>query len=738
MIQIELIILFTILLVTITLFFSLFFQETSYYNIQKKLFIVLLFFVIIWIVSIIVTDFFFQYNNIALLASRTSFFASSMILYFYFLFIKSFDRKFFEIDTLIFGIISVFFALISFSDLILKDVFIEDSLLKSVFGPLHIFLGTYLGFIFIFSFFKFQNIQRNESEALRKKQMYYILLGSTISIFLSLITNLILPVIIKLEVRALGPLSLFFFLTLTYYSIIKHRLFSIRTMFLKISKFTLVGISLFLIVLILRLIKDKILKLDQYDLVALLIDFLVSMLVSIIIINFISKLESFLSKITNSDLIDLSEIINEIEEKTSKELNLNKLVKEVSKVLKNIFTTKFFFINFDKNNLLKDSNAINIDEDNIDYSYIKDIKENIFVAQEMIKQEPVSIMGKKDIAIIGRITNNKYIIFSRKQEKEPFYKDELQLIEKIIEKLRDIFSRAEIYIKTENFNNILKKEVEIKTSEIAEQLRKERDMMDILGHELRTPLSIVQNAIVGLDMLIKKEEGDTVSKEKLKYFVEKSLENIRREVKILETILSSTRIENKRLSVNVTEVDCKEVVETSQTAFSDFAKSKKIAFNIEIPSEEVKVYTDREKLQEIIDNLTDNAIKYTEEGSVKIKLENFENSVRFSIIDTGEGIPQEDIPKLGKKFFRSRMYLESSKDNEMKVVRPGGTGIGLYVVFGLANLIKGKIDIQSEINKGSTFSIEIPKNLEIEQKFNSSDKQNSTSKSNSEVNNHQV
>lgn len=83
--------------------------------------------------------------------------------------------------------------------------------------------------------------------------------------------------------------------------------------------------------------------------------------------------------------------------------------------------------------------------------------------------------------------------------------------------------------------------------------------------------------------------------------------------------------------------------------------------------------------------------------------------VKFSVIDTGEGIPKEDIPNLGKKFFRSRMYLDSSSDNNMKVVRPGGTGIGLYVVFNLVKMMSGRVEIQSEVNKGSTFSVYLPK-----------------------------
>ena len=122
------------------------------------------------------------------------------------------------------------------------------------------------------------------------------------------------------------------------------------------------------------------------------------------------------------------------------------------------------------------------------------------------------------------------------------------------------------------------------------------------------------------------------------------------------------------------------------------------------------VYADRIRVVEILNNLISNAIKYTHEGRVLISTEYDSNSVKICVADTGKGIPQEDISRLGGKFYRIDNYLGS------EIVRPGGTGLGLYVTFGLIKLMGGEINVDSELNRGSRFTITLPiyRNQKIE------------------------
>ena len=108
------------------------------------------------------------------------------------------------------------------------------------------------------------------------------------------------------------------------------------------------------------------------------------------------------------------------------------------------------------------------------------------------------------------------------------------------------------------------------------------------------------------------------------------------------------------------------------------------------------IYGDKVRTIEVLDNLIGNAVKYTKTGSVTVQTEYDADMVKVSIIDTGDGIPAEELPKLGNKFHRVGNYIESNE--HVNIVRPGGTGLGLFVVFGLVRLMSD-IWVESEVGK---------------------------------------
>ncbi len=363
----------------------------------------------------------------------------------------------------------------------------------------------------------------------------------------------------------------------------------------------------------------------------------------------------------------------------------------------------------DKNNELffEESSQISLSELLINPKFKTTTANNIkMLYDSSLEIIQVLKVGKKNLG---------YLLLYRKIDRMAYSSEELSLIENLASIIGLVISQIQIYKEEKDFNTRLQStvaeqtyELQVKNKTLEESLRKERDMMDILGHELRTPLSIARNQIGYLELFLKNNPTLTsIERGTVEPYIQKSLENIRREVKILETILSSTKIENNRLQLTQSEIDCNELVKSSVEGMEEIAIAKGLVLKAETPDKPIICNTDKERLQEILFNLIDNAIKYTKEGSVTVKLEQDGDDVIFSVIDTGEGIPPEDIPNLGKKFFRSRMYLGSSGTG-VNVVRPGGTGIGLFVVFGLAKLMNGKIEISSEVNKGSTFKLKLP------------------------------
>lgn len=277
--------------------------------------------------------------------------------------------------------------------------------------------------------------------------------------------------------------------------------------------------------------------------------------------------------------------------------------------------------------------------------------------------------------------------------------------EELTESEQQLFATYTYQIAIALDNAALLRNLETAKNQIEEAYKKEKDMMDILGHELRTPLTIARNAILMIDMEYKKPEPNMVS---VKDLLEKSKENIRREVSTLQTVLSSTRLENDRAQINYEKIDAKDVVNDSVEAMTRDAVKKALEIKVDMPQEDVFVWAGREQIQEIMDNLLSNAVKYTTKGLVTLTLSHDDKFVNFEVKDTGEGIPENEIKNLGKKFHRVNPYVQSSTHSELKVVRPGGTGIGLYVVKGFLKLMNGNLLIQSKLGEGSTFTAVLP------------------------------
>ncbi len=257
----------------------------------------------------------------------------------------------------------------------------------------------------------------------------------------------------------------------------------------------------------------------------------------------------------------------------------------------------------------------------------------------------------------------------------------------------------------------LTKQLQVKNTDLSSALdliqesqRRERDMIDIMGHELRTPITIVRNAVSLLADFMKKNAD--IPRPTLEKYVDMAAESAEREISIIETLLSATKVDSDHLQIFREDVDFLDVINDSMVALKGRADRKGLQLIYTPPATLSKVYADRTRIQEVVDNLLSNAIKYTEKGHVEIQVKEEGDFIRCSLIDTGYGIPKEDIASLGKKFFRVKTHLP---DDSAQIVRPGGTGLGLYVTFAIIKIHGGEVKIESEVGKGSTFSFTVPK-----------------------------
>ena len=215
-----------------------------------------------------------------------------------------------------------------------------------------------------------------------------------------------------------------------------------------------------------------------------------------------------------------------------------------------------------------------------------------------------------------------------------------------------------------------------------------------ISHEFRTPLTLILGPVNKLRELIK----DKVVVKDLD-MMERNANHLKR---LINQILDLTKLEAGKLQLKASKISIVQLIKSYIQSFESLARQKNIGFHFHSSSDDIKVYVDKEKLEQIMNNLLANAFKYTSDGDnilVSIKQDKFPGSgkdaIKIEIKDTGQGISKNDLP-----FLFDRFYQAGDNKNSH-----GGTGIGLTLVKELVELHKGIIEVVGEYNIGTTFSI---------------------------------
>ncbi len=237
-------------------------------------------------------------------------------------------------------------------------------------------------------------------------------------------------------------------------------------------------------------------------------------------------------------------------------------------------------------------------------------------------------------------------------------------------------------------------ELEIKTREAEESNRLKSEFLSNVSHELRTPL----NSILALSKLLTAKKIKSLTEKQRSY-----LQTIERNGKgllhLINDILDLSKIEAGKIVLSKEEVHVNQVLEYVYDSVIPLAEGKKIRLISEPGNDLPTVITDRFRLRQIIYNLVQNAIKFTEKGHVKITTEALGDAILVRIEDTGIGISEEFKPYIFEQF----MQADASTTRKFE-----GTGLGLSIVKKLADLLEIEVDFESEAQTGSVFTLKIP------------------------------
>jgi two-component system phosphate regulon sensor histidine kinase PhoR len=220
------------------------------------------------------------------------------------------------------------------------------------------------------------------------------------------------------------------------------------------------------------------------------------------------------------------------------------------------------------------------------------------------------------------------------------------------------------------------------------------DFVANVTHEIRTPLT----AIIGYLETIK--TGATSSNDDLKKFIDISLKQAGRLNRLVEDLLVISKIELGEIKFHFEEVSIRDAFEGAIPLVEAKAGLKKINIHNNVQENLPRVWADRDRLTQILVNILDNAVKFTpEDGSVFIEAGQKDNYAVLTITDTGIGVPKEEVQRLGERFYR----VDRSRSRDL-----GGTGLGLSIVKHLMIAHGGKIEIESQLGRGTKVSLFFP------------------------------
>jgi signal transduction histidine kinase len=559
-----------------------------------------------------------------------------------------------------------------------------------------------------------------------KAQVHFYILGALLMMVPLVIVDYGIPLLTgDTKYFVYGPLFAIPFSVAVAYSILKNRFLTIKMVLRK---------SLSFLFTLAYVILGIILFVDSYEeLIANQNGSYINMLlfgaIAITLYQLIYRpLVTLLLNTFSYDEKNRQEVLNNFTQVSNIELTVDRIVINVKRTIQQMFMIESVgLILFDKGDFsirykyLNDFKEFSTDhllqlvrswkDISLDQVIVSDeIKRKLILEERNTDQRLVKvldILGESAISIVipfnSRTQFDGVLLLGYRKDKYPLSIEDIDLLEKITANISVSIGRAVLYQEVQTFNKSLQekvneqtKELQIKVEQLENARRKEADMIDIMGHELRTPATVAKLNVELLEKFIDSNPAE------FKRYLDRIKQSVDVEIGLINTLLTSAKLEGNKIEIRKTKVNIASEIEMSIHGHESEAMEKGIKVNSNIDKEIPSVYADRVRVVEILNNLIGNAIKYTHKGYVTISAKSNSEYVTISIEDTGKGIPKEDIPKLGEKFYRIDNYLGS------EIVRPGGTGLGLYVTFGLIKLMGGDINVESELDKGSRFTITLP------------------------------
>ena len=253
-------------------------------------------------------------------------------------------------------------------------------------------------------------------------------------------------------------------------------------------------------------------------------------------------------------------------------------------------------------------------------------------------------------------------------------------------------------------NQELKKQqsqIQIQNAELQKSYQLKSEFLATMSHELRTPM----NAIMGFSQLLLRQYPDPLSAQQ-KNLIQRILNNSKNLLDMINEMLDFSKIEAGKLDCHPQVFQLDSLIMFTVEELRSLSLQKQINLTTEIDLQDPSMFQDSKLIKRSLINLISNAIKFTEEGAVKVKAwEINPNLIGISVEDTGIGIDPQDMDTIFQAFRQADQSFTRQHS---------GTGLGLAITKSLIEMMGGRILVKSELHRGSTFSIEIPRKKDVE------------------------
>jgi signal transduction histidine kinase len=608
-----------------------------------------------------------------------------------------------------FSILPIFLAVTSFSTLMVTSVTHQwwGTEITAT-GGLFVLQSVYfLGYLILALASLF--LRRNRYQGATRNQINFVIFGGVVAVLANFITNFVLVLFgISQYGVIIGVPSFLVMIGCIAYAIIRHRLFDFRLVVARSLAYilllaalaTLYGVGLFA--------ASRLFFTNTQVGVSEQVTYLVLALVLAFTFQPLRRFfESITDRIFFRNRYDSQQVLADFSNILVREIDLDDLLKNgLHGISKGLSIAYGQLIVLDEGKIYRVAHHGDLPKRLIVEPKLRALNKSIIVADELEGGAVKDILDEHGLRVSAILRSHNeiigYLLLGDKLSGDIYSKQDVEVIGIMAKELAVAVSNAKAYEEIQDFAATLQERVNHATSRLRvvnrhlKELDQAKDeFLSLASHQLRTPLTTIKGY---LSMVL---EGDAGKLNKMQTeFTQYAFEGSERMVRLISDLLDVSRMSAGRFVIQPTPTDINALMTSEVQQLQSHAESKQLKLSLVMPEAPIPmVMLDENKTRQVVMNFIDNAIYYTEKGSVTVVLSVKAGNIHLEVRDTGMGVPPEAQKHLFSKFYRATNAQKS---------RPDGTGLGLFLAKRVVEDQGGSLIFSSTEGKGSVFGFDIP------------------------------